>query len=170
MRRDATRDRIEPWQGRITMNEASITQYITTTFDGVHPVDAWGDTFFFYNPGRKLPDEIYFATLKSNDDDYDNASDPNRPSVFRLNIGVSKGAYRSLFGAPPSRHDADAAAGAGHDFTALDQLLPHPVYARQYWVCVLNPSAATFQALQPLLAEAYGLAVRKYAKRLARHE
>ncbi len=56
------------------MDEASITHYITDTFDGVHPVDAWGDTFFFYNPGRKLPDSIYFATLKSNDDDYDRAS------------------------------------------------------------------------------------------------
>ena len=62
------------------------------------------------------------------------------------------------------------AAGAGHDFTALDQLLPHPVYARLYWVCVLNPSAATFEVVKPLLANAYGLAVSKYGKRLARHE
>lgn len=31
------------------MNEASITQYIIDTFDGVHPVEAWGDTFFFFN-------------------------------------------------------------------------------------------------------------------------
>ena len=55
---------------------------------------------------------------------------------------------------------------SGYDFTTLDQVLPHPVYRRQYWVCVLNPSAATCQAVvQLLLAEAYELAVRKYAKR-----
>jgi len=58
---------------------------------------------------------------------------------------------------------------SGYDFTALDQLLPYPVYGRMYWVCVLNPSAATFEAVvRPLLAEAYDLAVSKYAKRAAR--
>jgi hypothetical protein len=151
------------------MNEASITQYILATFEGVHPVDAWGDTFFFYNPERTLPDEIYFATLKSNDDEYDRMSDLNRPSVFRLNIGISKATYRALFGAPPSRHSAEGEAAPGYDFTALDQLLPHPVYRHLGWVCVLNPSEATFQkTVQPLLAEAYKLAVGKYAKRLAR--
>jgi hypothetical protein len=53
---------------------------------------------------------------------------------------------------------------AGHDFTTLDQILPHPVYAPQSWVCVLNPSDETFQAVRPLLAEAYDLAVRRYAR------
>jgi hypothetical protein len=150
------------------MDEASITQYITDTFDGVHPVDAWGDAFFFYNPGRERPDEIYFATLKSKDDDYDRFSDLNRPSVFRLNIGISKATFRSLFGSPPSRPGAAGVVDTSYDFTALDQLLPHPIYGRMYWVCVLNPSDATFQTVQPLLAEAYDLAVSKYAKRVAR--
>ena len=150
------------------MDEASIMQYITDTFDGVHPVDAWGDTFFFYNPGREQPDEVYFATLKSKDDDYDRFSDLNRPSVFRLNIDITKATYHSLFGSPPSRHSADGSIDTSYDFTVLDQLLPHPVYGRMHWVCVLNPSDATFQAVQPLLAEAYDLAVSKYAKRVAR--
>ena len=150
------------------MNETSITQSITATFAGVQPVDAWGDTFFFYNPDRQRAAEIYFATLKSKDDEYDNAADLNRPDVFRLNIGISKATYRTLFGAPPARADADETVETRYDFTVLDQLLPHPVYGRMLWVCVLNPSAATFQAVQPLLAEAYDLAVKKYAKRVAR--
>ncbi len=149
------------------MNEAQITQYILDTFEGVHGVDAWGDTFFFYNPDPKRPDEFYFATLKSKDDDYDRFSNLGRPSVFRLNIGVSKATYRSLFGAPASR-SAPKTVSAGHDYSALDQLLPHPVYGRQHWVCVLTPSETTFQTVQPLLAEAYDLAVAKYAKRAAR--
>ena len=150
------------------MNEALITQSITATFASVQPVDAWGDTFFFYNPDRQRAAEIYFATLKSKDDEYDNTSNLNRPDVFRLNIGISKATYRTLFGAPPARADTGKAVETKDDFSALDQLLPHPVYGRMFWVCVLNPSAATFQALQPLLAEAYDLAVKKYAKRMAR--
>ena len=152
------------------MNEASITQTITSTFDSVHAVDAWGDTFFFYNPGRTLPDEIYFASLKAKDDEYDNFSNLNRPSTFRLNIGIGKATYRSLFGAPSSRLSGNAKVVSGsYDFAALDQLLPHPVYGRQYWVCVLNPSDETFQnVIQPLLVEAYEIAVGKYDKSAAR--
>lgn len=150
-----------------SIDEAVITQYILDTFEGVYSVDAWGDTFFFYNPGRALPDEFYSATLKNKDDDYDRFSDLDRPSIFRLNIGIGKAGFHTLFGAPP-RRGAEADAGPGDDFTALDRLLPHPVYGRQYWVCVLNPSAATFDAVKPLLAEAYDRAVAKYAKRAAR--
>jgi hypothetical protein len=151
------------------MNEASITQYITESFDGVHAADAWGYTFFYYNPGSKLPDEIYFASLMNKDDDYDNFSNLNRPSTFRLNIGLSKATYRSLFGAPPSRLSKEVSqereVERSYDFTALDQVLPHPIYGRQYWVCVINPSDETFQrVIQPLLAEAYEVAVGKFEK------
>ena len=159
------------------MDEASITQYITDTFAGVDvvvasqearsPEAAWGDTFFFYDPGRKLPPErrFPFATIVIKDyGDFDCASNLNRPSVFRLNIGVSKDTYRSLFGPQPSPPGAAGVVDTGHDFTALDQIMPHPVYAHLSWVCVLNPSEATFQAVRPLLAEAYDRAVRKYPK------
>ena len=145
------------------MNEASITQYIIDTFSGVDAVTADGNTFFFYDPDRKFS----MVTLVTNDA-YEQVSNLDRPGIFRLNIGISKQTYHSLLGAPPSRPGASGIVETGHDFTALDQLMPHPVYDQMYWVCVLNPSAATFQALvQPLLAEAYNLNVRKYAKRVA---
>ena len=163
------------------MDEASITQHITDTFDGVDVVVAsrdagspevvWGDTFFSYDPGRQLPParRFPFATIVTKDyGDFDCASQLNRPGVFRLNIGVSKETYRSLFGPQPPPPPAGSVVETGHDFTALDQLLPHPVYAPMSWVCVLNPGAATFQAVRPLLAEAYQLAVSRYAKREAR--
>src|SRR6476659_1321358 len=105
------------------------------------------------------------ATRVTNDD-YDSFSNLNRPSVFRLNIGISKPTYNALLGARPLPNDE--AEDSGYDFTALDQLMPHPVYGRMYWVCVLNPSPATFQTVvQPLLAEAYAMAVKKYTKRAA---
>jgi uncharacterized protein DUF6194 len=146
------------------MDEASITQYITDTFAGVETATAQGYTFFFYGPHRKLP----FATLATQDKDYDRVSHLDRPSVFRLNVGVSKETYRSLFGSQPSSPGAGGVVDTGHYFTALDQILPHPVYAPMSWVCVLNPSDATFQAVRPLLAEAYDLTVSRHARRAAR--
>jgi hypothetical protein len=150
------------------MDEAAIVRYITETFDGLDVVEASGDTFFFYDPGRKLPQNkrLPFATLVTSDK-YDRASDLDRPSVFRLNVGVGRDTYRSLFGPPPPWPEPGGAVATGHDFTALDQILPHPVYAPMSWVCVLNPSAATFQQVRTLLAEAYDLAVRRYPKRAA---
>ena len=43
--------------------------------------------------------------------------------------------------------------------------MPHPVYGMMYWVCVLNPGAATFKKVEELLAEAYDMAVRKRTKK-----
>lgn len=160
------------------MDEVAITRYITDTFEGVEvtvasaenkaPEIAWGDTFFSYDPERNLePQHKWpFATIVTKDyGEFDCASNLNRPGVFRLNIGVSKATYRSLFGPQPKAPGASGVVETGHDFTALDQIMPHPVYAPQSWVCVLNPGEATFQAVQPLLAEAYQLAVRKLARR-----
>jgi hypothetical protein len=146
------------------MDETSITQYITDTFSGVDVVVADGNMFFMYDPDGMFP----IATLMTNDIN-DQASNLDRPGVFRLNIGIGKQTYHALLGSPPARPGASGIVETGHDFTALDQLMPHPVYANMYWVCVLNPSAATFQTVvQPLLAEAYDLSVSKYAKRVAR--
>src|SRR5438045_477769 len=143
------------------MDEAAITRYVSDTFAGVDvvvasreggaPEVAWGDTFFIYDPERNLkPTQRFpFATIVTKDyGEFDRASNLNRPGVFRLNIGVSKETYRSLFGPQPAP-GASGAVDTGHDFTALDRLLPHPVYAPQSWVCVLNPSAATFETARP---------------------
>jgi Family of unknown function (DUF6194) len=148
------------------VDEASIVQYIATTFPGVDvtvgseeagsPEVAWGDTFFIYDPDHTLvPSRQFpFATIVTKDyGDFDNASNLNRPGIFRLNIGISKETYGTLFG-----------AAGEYDFAALDRLMPHPVYARNHWVCVLNPSDSTFERATPLLAEAYDIAVKRYMR------
>ena len=98
-----------------------------------------------------------FATLSATDNDYDCVSNLDRPGVFRLNIGVSKETFQSLYG-------TDGVTLSDYDFSALDRIMPHPEYAAQYFVCVLSPGEATFQAIKPLLAEAYSIAVRRHAK------
>ena len=86
--------------------------------------------------------------------DFDNQSKLDRPGVFRLNIGVSKETFAELFGNEIK-----------HDFTALDRLMPHPVYGRNHFVCVLNPSHSTFESIKPLLAEAHAIAVNRLERR-----
>jgi hypothetical protein len=148
------------------MDEAAIRDYVARAFAGVDveiasreggaPDIAWGDTFFIYDPERNLegPRRFPFATIVTKDyGDFDNASNLNREGVFRLNIGVSKKTYDALF------------LEGHYDFAALDQLMPHPVYGKNHFVCVLNPSDSTFEKLTPLLAEAYEIAVRRLAPR-----
>jgi hypothetical protein len=143
------------------MDEASITQYITGTFEGIDAVVADGNTFFFYDPDRNVaPDRRFpFVTLVTNDQ-YDTASNLRRPGVFRLNIGVSKATFGALFPPEPSP-PREEGVGTVHDFTALDQIMPHPVYGKMCWICVLNPSPTTFERVQPLLAESYQRARHK---------
>jgi hypothetical protein len=146
------------------MEQHEIVQYIAETFAGVDVVVgsegiAEGDTFFIYDPQRDLDQKhrFPFATIVTKDyGDFDSASNLNRPGVFRLNVGVTRATFRALFG--------DAVA-AGYDYSALDRLMPHPVYAPQSWVAVLNPSAETFRVVEPLLAEAYEQAVKRGAPR-----
>lgn len=157
------------------MNESETSQYITGTLEGVDVVVASGDSFFFYNPDSNVPPDhrFPFVTLVTSDIN-DQFSNLNRPSVFRLNIGISKQTFHALFGTPrlPSNKDGSPIIGAppsDYDFTALDQLMPHPVYGRMYWVCVLNPSDEMFETnVRPLLTEAYEMAVSKRKRRVAR--
>ena len=145
------------------MNEEAIETYITTAFEGVETQTGMGATFFFYGDERMMP----MVTVVTSDE-HDTASDLNRPGVFRLNIGVSKGTFESLFG-PVPKGGSPYDALEGFDYAALDMVMPHPVYGRMHWVCVLNPSEGTFEGqVKPLLAEAYEMAVRKGARRASR--
>ena len=146
------------------MDEDMVTQYILSSFADIDTATADGNTFFFYDPEHKFP----FVTLVTNDA-YDQASNLSRPGVFRLNVGIGKQTFRALFAAPARRADPGDDVGVDYDFAALDRLMPHPIYGQMYWVCVLNPSAETFATVvQPLLAEAYQLAVGRYGKRRSR--
>ena len=109
------------------MNEEEISKYIMGTFEGVETAMDGDNIFFFFGPERMFP----FATLSANDA-YDQVSDLNRPGVFRLNMGVSKETFRALFGTPKSASGENA--GSEYDYKELNQLMPHPVYGRQYWV------------------------------------
>ncbi len=136
------------------IDETYVVEYIQNSFQDVETTLAYGYTMFFYRTDRILS----FATLISSDYEYDRISNLDRPGVFRLNIGVSKGTFQTLFG--KARVDVN-----DYDFTALDVIMPHPDYAQQHYICVLSPGKATFERISPLLKEAYGIAVRRYTSR-----
>jgi hypothetical protein len=156
------------------VNEVEMSRYITETFKDVDVVVNSDNSFFFYNPDPDNLDHMFpFTTLMVNDVN-DQFSNLDREGVYRLNIGVSKQTFQSLFGLPKSKSGEDSATEGDEpdsrfDYTAFDQLMPHPVYGRMYWVCILNPSDETFKMkVYPLLAEAYKSAVGKYQKKAAR--
>ncbi len=129
-----------------------ISEYITSTFDGVEVlvVPSGSGTFFSLSDAH-WPN---FATLVTSDE-YDQFSDLSRPGVYRLNIGLTRKTFESRF-----------STDAQHDYTAIDRLMPHPEYSRQRWASVLNPSPITFeQVVKPLLREAYELEQARMERR-----
>jgi hypothetical protein len=138
------------------IDESFITNYITSTFENVKTTVNLGYTFFIYRDDDMLP----FATIASTGNEYEKISKLDRPGVYRLNIGVSRETFKSLFGT--NKPDISA-----YDFTALDTIMPHPDYSAQFFICVLSPSEATFERIKPLLAESYDIAVKKYNQRKA---
>jgi hypothetical protein len=136
------------------------TEIVVASEGGGAPETAWGDTFFFYDPdgvtdpSKRLP----YATIVVNDyAGFDEASDLSREGVFRVNAWVSRDTFER----------ETAAEGSNIDFTVLDEVIPHPVYGKQGWVCVLNPGPATADKVRDLLSEAHSNEQARYDKRRA---
>ncbi len=69
---------------------------------------------------------------------------------------VSKETFGSLFGDLPATDDIG--------FAALDRPMPHPIYGRQSWVSILNPTDATMPQVKALLTEAHARAIQRMAR------
>jgi hypothetical protein len=104
--------------------------------------------FFFVGDDHRLP----FVTIANSDQDFDNVSNLNRDGVFRINIGISKETFQSLIAAPSSEPI---------DYSVLNVFLPHPDYARQHFVCILNPSHENVEATKKLIVEAHSIAAAR---------
>jgi len=138
------------------IDESFITSYITSTFENVETAVNLGYTFFFYRDDHMHA----FATIASTGNEYERISNLDRPGVYRLNIGVRRETFKSLFG-------TNKINVSDYDFTALDTIMPHPDYSSQFFLCVLSPSQATFERIRPMLAEAYDVAMKRYNRRKA---
>jgi hypothetical protein len=131
----------------------AITRTILETWPDTDLVTALEAMFFSLDPEKHWPN---FATIVTTDEHDEGApSNLSRPGVFRLNIGVGRATFERLVGSM-----------AEPDYASFDRLLPHPVYAKQLWISILNPSDATFRdTVAPLLTEAHD----RLAAQRARH-
>ena len=145
------------------MEQAQVHAAILGGLGGVHVVEALGDSFYFFDPrdGRPVDQRFPFATLVTNDLLVD-GSNVSKPGMFRVAAGVSGATFRRLFG-----EAEEAAMDAAGDPLELDRITPHPVYGRQHWVTVLNPSDETWQAFLPLLRESYEIQAGQFEIRPA---
>jgi hypothetical protein len=133
------------------MNQAEAEAFIEH-LDNVQREENFGYLFFFVGDDHRLP----FVTIGQADNEYDRVSSLDREGVFRLNIGVSKATFDSLLA------DADS---ANMDYTALNVFMPHPDYAKQHFVCILNPSGENAEITQQLIVEAHAIAAARLARR-----
>ncbi|GAA4910090.1 hypothetical protein EV188_10188 [Actinomycetospora succinea] len=118
-------------------------------------IEADGDVYAICDPDGTYEERPRhgFATIVTSDA-HDTASDLDRPGVYRLNLGL-----------PRERAEEVVDASAEHDLTALDVLMPHPVYGAYGFVCVLNPDR-TWPQVQGLIDEAHAhAAAREGARR-----
>jgi hypothetical protein len=90
-------------------------------------------------------DKHPFATIITKDNEYDSTSNLNREGFYRLNVGLDKETFVSMFKGLTNEKGFEAYLNLGIDFTKEDTLLPHPTYGAMHWVCVVNPSKETFQ-------------------------
>lgn len=147
------------------MSAKEIELWIMDNYPGLIVRNAYRERSLFFNPDLSLKLGLYFATIKEHDGPNDKASDLSRAGVYRLSIGVGKNQYRLLFGDVPKRPGKGGVVDLDVDFTMLDILMPHPVYAWLGWVCVLNPTKHSETLLRHLLDGAYQNILIKFADR-----
>lgn len=137
------------------MHIDDIQRYILEHYDDINLVNTWGEKSFFINPGQKLKRGTYFATLKEKDSENDKASYLDRNNIYRLNIGINKEYFISMFSTLPARPKKGCIIEGNHNFLGLNTILPHPVYGWMAWICILNPDYNTFNECKKLLDNAY---------------
>ncbi len=126
------------------------------------PEGAWGDRFFHVGADRRQP----FATIVEHDvPGFDEASQLDRPGVFRLNLDLGRTEFERRFGFPPKdfeehRHE--------FDFARLDTVVPHPGYALYGFASVVMPGPHLLPEVDQLLAVAHARAVDRHERAVRR--
>ena len=147
------------------MTAQELEIWILDNYEDIIVTDAYRERSFFYNPSRLLPKGIYFTTLKESDGPNDKASDLNRNEVYRISLGIGKREYEKLFGPTPKRASKGDVVDIDFDFTVLQILMPHPVYAWMGWVAMNSPSKNQLEILKRLLDISYENVHKKFEKR-----
>lgn len=133
------------------MNKSEVLEFVSK-MDNVQQEENYGYTFFSIGDDNLLP----FVTLADSDNEYDSVSNLNREGVFRINIGVSRETFTSLIG----DYNSDDI-----DYSALNVFLPHPDYAKQNFICILNPSQDNVEKTKTFIREAHANAKKRLERK-----
>lgn len=106
----------------------NIMKYCLDNLEGVVEVRSWGERGIFYNPSSVLKRGVYVLTIKEKDGGNDRASRLDREGAWRVNIGVRKQTFRTLFGELPKRPCKGSIVDMPYNFTEKNVIMPHPVY------------------------------------------
>ncbi|HLS14764.1 MAG TPA: DUF6194 family protein [Beutenbergiaceae bacterium] len=146
-------DTIRTFHGVLVLSPAAGSEF---------PQPAWGDHFFYYSPDGTIPQNIQpYGTIITKNYPEDAGSRLDTGGRWRLNIQLTRAAYAELLG-------ADGQDRSAWHFARTDVFLPHPLYAAQSWVAVVNPGDRTLPTALQLLEEAHQSAKRRTERRTAR--
>jgi Family of unknown function (DUF6194) len=127
---------------------AELIGFIINRYAGVdvvtYPPDRVPSAWFFSTDSENhWPN---FATIVTSDEhDTEQNSKVAARGAYRLNIGLGRETFQRLI-----------EPGKVYDYAATDVVIPHPTYARQRWIGIVNPTRASFDdQIQPMLDEAY---------------
>jgi hypothetical protein len=132
------------------MNQAEVEAFVAG-MENVQREDNYGYVFFFVGDDHLLS----FATIANADNEWDNVSNLNREGVFRVNIGISRETFDTLIGEPSEPLD----------YSFLNTFLPHPEYAKQNFICILNPSGENAEKTKELIREAHAIATKRFQRK-----
>jgi hypothetical protein len=128
------------------MDQAEVEAFVASMQD-VQRKDNYGYVFFFVGDDHLLS----FVTVANVDNEWDNVSNLNREGVFRINIGISRETFDTLIGEPSEPVD----------YSVLNTFLPHPEYAKQNFICILNPDGENAEKTKELIREAHAIAAKR---------
>ena len=133
------------------MTQKEMEEYIES-YENVERAENLGYIFYFYGDHHMVP----FVSIAQSGNKYEEVSKLDREGVFRINIGVSKATFDSLF----SSNNVDKI-----DYSAIDIFMPHPHYAKQFFICILNPSKKNVDQLKNFISEAYSIMKARFGNK-----
>ena len=153
------------------MNQQDITDFLIAlgsvrtvlgSEENGDPELAWGDTFYYITNAAGQSPKMPFATVVIKDyPGFDEASELNRGGLFRLNVDLGKARFEELFGYLPAEHQAQHDR---YDYTTLNVVFPHPIYANYGWASIINPSDNAEGQVKEILIAAHERALRKIGR------
>lgn len=153
----------------ICISEEELCSLIIKRYEGIVCNEVYREKTFFYNPDKILPRGTYVCTIKSQDGPNDKASNLNRKDVYRLSCGLDEDEYFKRFGDKPNRPKKGQIIYEDIDFTELDKIMPHPIYAWMGWICVNKPSKDILFHFLELMDFSYKKAKQIYDKKMNKY-